>query len=181
MNSKLYWENIIGHFEEGGWPLYEVNDEERTAITYIRGDNATFRVFVWLHGESETLSLSWYFQTSASLAKRHLVLDLLNHLNYKLIMGKFAMNPEDGGLAFRISASVTGTRFSKDHFESLINYGVWRADEHYPKFMSLIYGDQTVDEVLESKDKPQLRLVDKQNSRAGSSKKMGFALEHGAW
>ncbi|KPK14241.1 MAG: hypothetical protein AMK69_29215 [Nitrospira bacterium SG8_3] len=131
MNVKLYWENIIGYFEEEDWPLYEVN--------------------VWLHGESETLSLSWYFQSSAPSSKRHLILNLLNTLNYKLIMGKFAMNPEDGGLAFRISASVTGTRFSTGYFESLWNWGIWRADEHYPKFMSLIYGDHTVDEVLEGK------------------------------
>ena len=161
MNVKLYWENIIEYLEEEEWSLHEVNDEERTAITYVRGDNATFRVFVWLHGESETLSLSWYFQSSAPSSKLHVVLDLLNQLNYKLIIGKFAMNPVDGGLAFRISASVTGTRFSTGHFESLWNWGIWRADEHYPKFMSLIYGDQTVDEVLEGKEKPQLRLVEK--------------------
>ena len=161
MNLQLYWENIIQYFEEEEWLLHEVNDEERTAITYIRGDNATFRVFVWLHGGSETLSLSWYFQSSAPSSKSHVVLDLLNQLNYKLIIGKFAMNPIDGGLAFRISASVTGTRFSTDYFESLWNWGIWRADEHYPKFMSLIYGSYTVDEVLEDKAKPQLRLVEK--------------------
>ena len=166
MNGQLYWENIIGYFEEEDWSLYEVNEEERTATTYIRGDNGTFRVFVWLHDESETLSLSWYFQSSAPASKRHLVLDLLSQLNYRLIIGKFTMNSEDGGLAFRISASVTGTRFSKDNFESLWNWGIWRADEHYPKFMSLIYGDHTVDEVLEGKEKPQLRLVEKTEEQA---------------
>ena len=111
MNVNLYWENLLGYFEEEEWSLHEVNDDERTAITYIRGDNASFRVFIWLHGESETLSLSWYFQSSAPSSKSHVVLDLLNQLNYKLIIGKFAMNPVDGGLAFRISASVTVDAF----------------------------------------------------------------------
>ena len=36
MNLGLYWENIIQYFEEEDWSLYEVNEEERTAITYIR-------------------------------------------------------------------------------------------------------------------------------------------------
>jgi len=161
MNLRLYWENIIQYFEEEEWLLYEVNEEDRTAITYIRGENATFRVFVWLHEGSETLSLSWYFQSSAPASERHLVLDLLNQLNYRLIIGKFVTNPVDGGLAFRISASLTGRRYSRDHFESLWNWGIWRADEHYPKFMSLIYSDHTVDEVLAGKEKPQLRLVEK--------------------
>jgi hypothetical protein len=42
-----------------------------------------------------------------------------------------------------------------------MNSGIWTADEHYPKFMYLIYGDRTVDEVLEGKEKPQLKLVEK--------------------
>ena len=48
MNLNLYWEKIIEYFEEEDWPLSEVDDEDRTAVTYIRGDNVTFRVFVWL-------------------------------------------------------------------------------------------------------------------------------------
>ena len=86
MNVKLHWENIIQYFEEEDWSLYEVNEEERTAITYIRGENATFRVFVWLHEGSETLSLSWYFQSSAPPSKLHLVLDLLNQLIKRILL-----------------------------------------------------------------------------------------------
>ncbi len=44
MNINLYWENIIEYFEEEDWPLYEVDDDARTAVSYIRGDNATFRI-----------------------------------------------------------------------------------------------------------------------------------------
>ena len=46
-------------------------------------------------------------------------------------------------------------------FDSFIGWGIWTADDYYPKFMSLIYGSHTVDEVLEDKAKPQLRLVEK--------------------
>ena len=61
----------------------------------------------------------------------------------------------------RISASVEGTRFAVGQFDSSLNWGIWTADESYPKFMSLIYGDYTVNQVLEGTDKPQLRLVEK--------------------
>jgi hypothetical protein len=161
MNLKLYWENVLGYFEDEGWPLYDVDNEEKTALTYIRADNTTFRVFIWLEGESKILNLSWYFQSSVPSSKHHVILDLLNRLNYRFMMGKFVMNPVDGNLAFRISSSINGMRFSVEYFDSLMNWGVWRADEHYPKFMSLIYGSYTVDEVLEDKKRPQLRLVEK--------------------
>ena len=161
MNLKLYWENVLEYFEEEDWPLYEVDNENKTAVTYVRGDNATFRLFVWLDGESKVLNLAWYYPSNIPANKRHLILDLLNRLNYRFIMGKLVMNPESGGLALRISVSVDGTRFSVGQFDSSINWGIWAADEFYPKFMSVIYGDYTVDEVLEGKEKPQLRLVEK--------------------
>ena len=161
MNLKLYWENVLEYFEEEEWPLYEVDNENKTAVTYVRGDNATFRLFVWLDGESKVLNLGWFYPSNIPANKRHSVLDLLNRLNYRFIMGKLVMNPESGGLALRISVSVDGTRFSVGQFDSSINWGIWAADEFYPKFMSVIYGDYTVDEVLEGKEKPQLRLVEK--------------------
>ena len=156
MNLNLYWEKIIEYFEEEDYPLSELNDEEKTAITYLRGDNATFRVFVWLAETSETLNMSWVFPNSVPASKKHLILDLLNRLNYRFLVGNFIMNPENGFLSYRISCTVKGTRFSAAHFEDCMNWGIWNADEHYLKFMHLIYGDYTVDEVLEEKKKPQL-------------------------
>jgi len=64
-------------------------------------------------------------------------------------------------MRFRISVSVKGARFSMEQFDSFMNAGIWTADEYYPKFMYLIYGDRTVDEVLEEEPRPQLRLVQK--------------------
>ena len=166
MNLNLYWEKIIEYFEEEDWSLYEVDDEDRTAITYIKGDNATYRVFVWLYEGSKTLNLTWYLPNSVPSSRRHLIVDLLNRLNHQVSMGKFIMGPEDGALSFRISVNVTGTRFSMGQFDSFMNSGVWTADEYYPKFMYLIYGDYTVDEVMEEKKKPQLRLVEKTEEQA---------------
>jgi hypothetical protein len=161
MNLNLYWEKIIEYFEEEDWPLSELDDEGRTVVSYIRGDNVTFRVFVWLAETSKTLNLSWVFPNSVPASRKHLILDLLNLLNYRVFVGKFIMNPESGSLSFRISYTVKGSRFSMAQFDDFMNWGIWTADEHYPKFMHLIYGDYTVDEVMAEKKKPQLRLVEK--------------------
>jgi hypothetical protein len=161
MNLKLYWENVIEYFEEEDWPLYEVDDDARTAVSYIRGDNATFRFHVWLSEASKNLNLSWVFPSSVPSSRRHVILDLLNKLNYRTFMGKFVMNPEDGLLVFRISVNVRGTRFSMGQFDNFMQAGIWTADEYYPMFMSLTYGNYTVDEVLEGTEKPNLRLVEK--------------------
>lgn len=161
MNFKLYWENILEYFEEEEWPLYDVDDNNKVATAHMRGDNLSFRIFIFLHEAMKTLNLSWYYPNNVPPNKRHVVRGLLNRLNHKVIVGKFVMNPEDGNLAYRISLSVKGTRFSMGQFDSFIGWGIWTADDYYPKFMSLIYGSHTVDEVLEDKAKPQLRLVEK--------------------
>ena len=83
------------------------------------------------------------------------------------------MDPESGSLLFRISVEVTGTSFSAGQFDSFINSGIWNADEHYPKFMHLIYGSETVDEVLEGKEKPQLRLVEKTDEESETLEEEG--------
>ena len=80
MNLKLYWEKIIEYFEEEDWPLYEIDDEKRTAIAYIRGDNATYRVFVWLSELSKTLYISWASPNIVPAIRRHVIPDLLNRL-----------------------------------------------------------------------------------------------------
>ena len=161
MNLKLYWEKIIEYFEEEDWALYEIDDEKRTAAAYIRGDNATFRFHVWLNERSKTLNLSWLLPSSVPYSRQHVILDLLNKLNCRTFMGKFVMYPEGGLLVFRISVNVTGTRFSMGQFDSFMQAGFWTADEYYPKFMALIYGSDTVDHVLEGKERPRLRLVEK--------------------
>ena len=161
MKVNRYWKKIVEYFEEVGFSLYEVADESRTAVTYIRGDNVTFRVFIWLAGTSKTLNLSWVFPNSVPASKKPVVLDLLNILNNEVLVGKFIMSPENGILSLRISYTVRGSRFSKDQFDDFMNWGIWTADEHYPKFMHLIYGDYTVYEVLEEKIRPKLRLVQK--------------------
>ena len=161
MNLNLYWEKIIEYFEEENYSLSEVDDEDKTAVFYIRGDNVTFRVFVWLAETSKTLNVSWVFPNSVPASRKHLVFELLNLLNYRVFVGKFIMNPESGSLSLRISYTVKGSHFSMGQFDDFLNWGIWTADEHYPKFMHLIYGDYTVDEVLEEKKKPQLRLVEK--------------------
>jgi hypothetical protein len=166
MNLKLYWEDIIGYFEEEEWPLSELDDDVKKVVTHIRGDNVTLRVYVWLSELSKTLYMSWVFPNIVPSNKRHAIPDLLNRLNHKIMMGKFVMDPEDGFLSFRIAVSVKGARFSMAQFESFMNSGIWTADQHYPKFMYLIYGDHTVDEVLEEEPRPRLRLVQKTEEQA---------------
>ena len=161
MKVNRYWKKIIEYFEEVGFSLYDVNVESRAAVTYIRGDNVTFRVFIWLAETSKTLNLSWVFPNSVPASRKPVVLDQLNILNNEVFVGKFIMSPENGILSLRISYTVKGSRFSKEQFDDFMNWGIWTADEHYPKFMHLIYGDYTVWEVLEEKIRPKLRLVQK--------------------
>jgi hypothetical protein len=123
MNLNLYWEKIIEYFEEEDYPLSEVDDKNRTAVTYLRGDNATFRVFVWLAETSENLNVSWVFPNSVPASRKLVILDLINRLNYRFLVGKFTMNPENGVLSFRISSTVVGARFSA--FQTAILACMW--------------------------------------------------------
>ena len=53
----------------------------------------------------------------------------------------------------------------RDYLDNLMGRGIYLADEHYPKFMSLIYGNWSVDEVLEGKGQPQLHVVGSSEER----------------
>lgn len=165
MDFKKYWKSLLEYFEEEDWSLSDANRERGTATTYMRGDHLTLKLFIWLDVDTETLNLSWYYPNCVPPNRRHLVLDLLSRLNYRIFVGKFVMNPDDGTLALRISYSVKGTRFSREQFDSSIGWGVWTADDHYQKFMSLIYGNFTVDQVMSDKCQPQLSLVEKRKDQ----------------
>jgi hypothetical protein len=159
MSFKVYWKKMLEYFEDEDWPLYDVDHEDRSAIAYMKGDHLTLRIFVWLDEGSKTLNLSWHYPNAVPRTKYHLILELMNQLNYRTFVGKFVMNANDGSLSYRISLPVKHLPFSKKHFEELIWRGMFAADEEYPKFMSLIYGGWTVDEVLEGKGQPYLQVV----------------------
>jgi hypothetical protein len=161
MNFKRYWEEIIGSLEEEGFTLYNVDDEGLQAVMLIKWDNTTFRLFIWLDEESKNFNLCWYFLDTVPSNKIHMVLDLLNRLNYGLQWGKFVMHPDNGTLAFRLALPMTAERFSLALFADLLRKGSSVANENHPKFMNMIYGDYTAVEVPEEKKKPQLRLVEK--------------------
>jgi hypothetical protein len=159
MNFEVCWKKIIEYFDDEDWSLSEVDHDDRTAAAYIRGDHVVWRIFVWLGEDTKTLNLAWHYPNIVPANKFPLIFELISRLNYSIFIGKFVINQKSGALSFRINISVKYFPFSKRYFDNLLGWGNYSADEHYPKFMSLIYGGWTVDEVLEGKGVPGLQLV----------------------
>ena len=95
MDFETYWEKILEYFKEEDWLLNDADNERGTASTYMRGDNLTLSLFIWLDVDTKTLNLSWYYPNTVPPNRLHLVLDLLSRLNYRIFVGKFVMNTED--------------------------------------------------------------------------------------
>jgi hypothetical protein len=168
LDFELLWEQLLKYFADREYNICNVDDEDKVVFIYTNGDNVSLRLFAWLGTKSETLEARWYYPTCVPQNKRYVVLDLMNRLNYRIIYGGFLMNHEDGSLIFRISAPLFAANFVHDQLDNIFGVGLSAADEEYPKFMSLIYGNCTVEEVLEGEEQHQLRIVNSPDEREGS-------------
>lgn len=159
MDFELLWKQLLNYFTVRGYSLCNLEDEDKAVFIHLNGDNVSLRLFSWLGTKTENLEARWYYPTNVPRNKRLVVLDLMNRLNYTIIYGGFQMNPEDGGLMFRISLPLFTSNLVHEQLDEIFGIGLSAADEEYPKFMSLIYGSCSVEEVLEGKGQHQLRIV----------------------
>jgi len=172
-DSEHHWKKLLKYLADREYPICDVDDESKGILTYISGDYVSLRLFVWLDKKSKTLDARWYYPTNVPLNKHHIVLDLMNRLNYRILYGGFIMDPEDGFLIFRISVPISDTDFVNERLDKVFGVGLCAADEEYPKFMSVIYGEPTAGEVLEGKGQPQLKIVDSSNKNDNQEEKVG--------
>jgi hypothetical protein len=153
------WDYLLKYFYDDGWQLCKVEEDRMRVHGHLIKKNVHMTVCVWLEEEPLSLNVDLLYPNAVPKHRRHAVLDLINRLNYDITFGKFLMYHEDGSLLFNTAEPIYDLKLIPVQLNALIGRGSSAADDHYPKFMHLIYGDFTVKQAMENNARPHLKLV----------------------
>ncbi len=122
---------------------------EAELVTEVAGLWCNYRI--WMQYDEEHVLLAFSCALDTKLPK-HLharIFPLLSAANDKLIAGHFALQPEDGALAFRHTQLLKGgTGMTPEQIDHLLDLAVQECERFYPAFQSVVWGGRTVDEAM---------------------------------
>jgi hypothetical protein len=131
------------------WAFERVGDDE--LFVEIQGRWCDYRLyFVW-QPELGALQFTCQLDMKVPAQRRGAVNELLAHVNAKLWLGHFDVEPDEHTPMFRQAMLLRGTRgASVEQFEDLIEVALTEADRYYPAFQFVIWGGKSASEAVES-------------------------------
>ena len=130
---------------EQNWKFRKIPEKE-VIICNLRGTEASFTLIIHPREEKSVLLIQTQAENNVPEGKRLMVVDFLNRLNYRMQVGNFEMDMEDGEFRFRTSIDIEGGTLTTAMIRNLIQVGMVMMDRAYPYIMGIIYGGITATE-----------------------------------
>ena len=80
----------------------------------IQNENAAFRYKIVADDENDLLVVVGYFPVFIPKSSLEWMYKYVNELNYKTVVGKFVIDPDDGELTFRLATNVDGGAINEE-------------------------------------------------------------------
>lgn len=133
--------NIIeDFFKEQSWQYTHVQDNE-ILMFGINGHNGNFQCLVSIHEAEKRFTFLSICGANAPNEKKTTILKLINQLNFRIFLGAFEMDEEDGEIRFKTCFSYKNFEPSKNVIAEYILTNISTMDNYLPNIMEVIYGD----------------------------------------
>lgn len=141
--------DTIKDFLKGrGWQITQVEDKN-IILFGIQGKNGNFQCVVDLIEADHRLIFFSVYGANTPPEKRQKMLQLLNAFNYKLFFGNFEMDPDDGGVRFRMSISYRHIELSQKIVEEVVMTSIIIMDGSLPSIEGIMFGNLDFEKALE--------------------------------
>lgn len=135
------------------WHFDRTSDSE--LAIQVRGRWADYNLWTMWNEELRSLYFACHFDSRVPDAKKARVHELLALFNETLWMGHFDITREDGGILFRHTVPLRGTRgASVEQLEDLVDSAVSECERFYPALQLVVWGG------AESADAMAVALMD---------------------
>lgn len=141
--------NIIKDFlNSQDWQFTQV-EGKNILLFGIGGKNGNFQCIADLIEDEKSFIFFSVFGANTPEIKRLDMLKLLNNLNYKLILGNFEMDLQNGDIRFKTSISFNHFELNQNFVEELILSNIVTMDNSLPSIIGLMFGEISVEKALE--------------------------------
>jgi hypothetical protein len=137
---------LVDYFEAQEW-LYDLDEEEGCLDIGFEESNGSYRGLVEVDEGDDALQFYSFFPTKIPSKRRVAVAELLVRANYRLKLGSFDMNLDEGEILFRTSLLYRGD-IPSEVIEELISFNMWMMDHHHPAILEVAFGGKRADVAL---------------------------------
>jgi hypothetical protein len=128
------------YLNENNWQFSQTEDSSLFMFG-ISVENGNFQCYLEVDTEDKNFLFCSICGSNVPIGKRSEILDLINRINYKLLIGNFEMDSEDGEIRYRTGIRYDFFEPTKDLVEQLVMANVLTMDAYFEAFMGVIYGD----------------------------------------
>jgi len=157
-NGEFTVETAVGRFatffDEQEW---KYRRDEESPILYLgfSGDGCKLDCKALVEARKDDqywLCFLCTLPVKAPAAKRAACAELLNRINYGLLIGSFEMDFQNGVIGFRTSAMLPAEDVSLGAIRHLTMGNLCQVDDYYAPIMAVLYSETTPEQALKPKD-----------------------------
>lgn len=129
---------VLAALEERGWK-YEVMGPEAVHAR-VRHPRSTYDVFVTIDDTLRLVCCYCMLPVHVPADRRAAVADLINRINWPLVLGCLEMDPDDGEVRYRASVDVEGGQFAPRMLNNMLSMGLHTLDRYHEAVMRVVFG-----------------------------------------
>lgn len=113
---------------------------ERSVFEFgVAGENGNWKVFVGIQEEKRIIQIISICLINTPLSQQLQMCELLNRINYNIILGKFSMDFNDGEVSYQTAGIYSDVELSEQCLYHLIQTNFRSFDEYLPAIIAVDY------------------------------------------
>ena len=162
---------LVDYLNNMGLCIANIDQDEEIIELAFRGDNGQWRLIVHLQQSEEIRKLMFivpHFGT-ISTKKRLQCLEALLAANYRIAMGKFGIDLEDGEVRLEEVILLTNSGIAENQFQFIFSTLMQTAAMYHSLIPRIIYGDLSTQQALEACEEAFIQEIENLQELDGPS------------
>lgn len=143
---------LVDYLTQMGLCIAHIDQEQEIIELAFRGDNGQWRMIVHIQQSEEIRKLLFivpHFSTITT-KKRLQCLEALLAVNYRIAMGKFGIDLEDGEVRLEETIPLANSGITQDQFQLVFSAMLQTAAMYHSLIPRIIYGNLSAQQALEA-------------------------------
>ena len=146
---------LLAYLTNMGLNIANVDQEQQIIEIAFRGDNGQWRLIVHIQQSEEIRKLMFIVPHFGTITtkKRLQCLEAILAVNYRIAMGKFGIDLEDGEVRLEEAVPLANSGITEDQFQLVFSAIMQTAAMYQSLIPRIIYGNITTQQALEECEK----------------------------
>ena len=143
---------LVAYLTNMGLNIANVDQEQQIIELAFRGDNGQWRLIVHIQQSEEIRKLMFIVPHIGTITtkKRLQCLEALLAVNYRIAMGKFGIDLEDGEVRLEEAVPLANAGITEEQFKLVFSAMMQTAAMYHSLIPRIIYGNLTTQQALEA-------------------------------